>query len=281
MSTVLGEQPDTSTRVWLITGTSSGFGRRLVISVLARGDRVIATARSRQKQQDLLQRIDEKERSNLRFLELDLTEGGDSIKAKIDVAAGMWGRIDVLVNNAGIGYPGLIEEGGTALLRKQFETNVFGVMDVTYATLPHMRAQRRGMVVMTGSRSAWKTEVPAAIHALAETLRVELAQFNIRMVIGIYGQPYFTSNPIVDYDDMRTISARRFASVAGTEKGDPVKAMEVVADVVRGEGVAQGKSWPEYLVLGADAENDVRVKCDKVLAILNEWVDVTRDVNLS
>lgn len=170
-------------------------------------------------------------------------------------------------------------------------------MDVTSATLPHLRASPSACLVIIGSRSAWKTEIigigpyaasKAAVHALTETLTLELAPYNIRVLLvepgafmteGIYGQPFFTSNPIPAYDDMRAASKARFASVPGTEKGDPTKAMQVVVDVVRGEGVAKGRPWPGYLVLGEDAENDVRTKCSKVLKVLDEWVDVARGVN--
>ncbi|RDB25896.1 putative oxidoreductase YusZ [Hypsizygus marmoreus] len=286
-----------ASRVWLITGTSSGFGRRLVTSSLARGDRVIATARSLERLQDLVNSVDPGVRENLRTLQLDVTEGEAVLKAKVDKAAKIWGQIDVLVNNAGIGYPGILEEGGSALLRKQYETNVFGLMDMTAATLPHLRASKNAVLVVIGSRSGWKTELPgigayasskAAVHALTETLSAELAPFNIRVLLvapgsfrteGIYGQQYNTSNPIPANDAIRAVSIQRFHAIPGSEKGDPDKAMEAVVDVVRGEGVAKGRPWPLYLVLGEDAENDVEVKCTKVLKALEDWKDVTRGVN--
>lgn len=117
---------------------------------------------------------------------------------------------------------------------------------------------------------------------------VELSQFNIRVVLvepgafrteGICNQQYFTANPIADYDALRTSSHAIFSSVSGTQKGDPDKAAEVIVDVVRGEGVTKGRSWPEYLLLGNDAETGVREKTSKVLKALDEWVDVTRNVN--
>jgi len=278
-------------QVWLITGTSSGFGRRLVSSALARGDRVIATARDTDKVKGL------PGSDNLRLLQLDVTDCDDVIKARIDEALAVWGRIDVLVNNAGIGLGGLIEEGGIQRFKEQFNTNVFGVLNVTNAVLPHLRERRSGTVVILGSRSAWKTDIPglapycsskAAIHAIGETLAAEVAQFSIRVLIvapgsfrteGIYGNPFFMSNPIMDYDTLRHASAKRFHSVSGTEKGDPVKAAEAIVDVVRGEGMAEGKEWPMYLILGHDCEDAVKTKCAKVLAALDEWKDVTRAMN--
>ncbi|KAJ6551340.1 hypothetical protein B0H19DRAFT_1263997 [Mycena capillaripes] len=281
---------ETPSLVWLITGTSSGFGSCLVASVLARGDRVIATARSL----DALKHLEGN--PNVCVRQLDVTAGAEALTAIVAEAAGVWGRLDVVVNNAGVGYPGLLEEGGSDLLRKQFAANFFGVMDVVSASLPHLRAQKSGTIVVVGSRSAWKTELPglgpyaaskAAVHALTETLTVELAPLGLRVLLvepgafrtAIYGQKYFTANPIADYDAIRTLSATRFASVSGTEKGDPAKAMEAVVDVVRGEGRAKGRPWPGRLALGEDVERDVRAKCQRVLEHMDEWRDVVRGVN--
>ncbi|KAJ6504115.1 hypothetical protein C8R47DRAFT_1316326 [Mycena vitilis] len=278
--------------VWLITGTSSGFGSCLVASVLARGDRVIATARSL----DGLQHLEGKPDVCLR--QLDVTAGAEALKAIVTEAASVWGRLDVVVSNAGAGFPGLAEEGGSDLLRKQFEVNFFGVMDFVSASLPHLRAQNSGTLVIVGSRSAWKPELPgigayaaskAAVHSLTETLAAELAIVSptLRVLLvepgafrtAISGQEYHTSNPIADYDALRTRSVARFATLMGTEPGDPAKAMEAVVDVVRGEGKAKGRPWPGRLALGQDVEQDVRAKCAKVLEGLDEWSDVVRSVS--
>jgi NAD(P)-dependent dehydrogenase (short-subunit alcohol dehydrogenase family) len=123
---------------------------------------------------------------------------------------------------------------------------------------------------------------------MTETLAAELSPLNIRVLLvapgsfrteGIYGQKYYSDNRISDYDEIRDLSSRRFGSIAGNENGDPKKAMEVVVDVVKGEGVAKGKSWPGLLVLGEDAERDVRAKCTKTLQIVDEWRDVSCGVN--
>ncbi|KAL0958957.1 hypothetical protein HGRIS_014269 [Hohenbuehelia grisea] len=285
--------PSDNTRVWLITGTSTGFGRRAASIALSRGDRVIATARSLDKLDDLRSSADD-HADRLHLLQLDVTSGSAAIKEVIDAAAAHWGRIDVLVNNAGYGIPGLLEEGGTERLRLQFETNVFGLMDVTFATLPYMRAQKSGTVVNIGSRSAWRTDRPglgpyssskAAVHALSETLATEVAQFNIRVLLvapgafrteGIYGQQYYTGNPIADYEPLRSASIKALKSVPGSEKGDPDKAMEALVDVVRGEGIAKGREWPGHLVLGEDAEADIRNKAETVIEVLNAWSDVAK-----
>ncbi|KAG2095146.1 uncharacterized protein F5147DRAFT_747773 [Suillus discolor] len=279
-------------KVWLITGTSSGFGRRLVSIVLERGDRVVAAARSLQKIQDFPQS------PNLHLLELDVTSGTTVIKERVDEAAKVWGRIDVLVNNAGVVLLGILEECGVDILTRQFRPNVCGVLDVTNAALPYMRERKSGTVVIIGSRSAWKPEIKvsayasskAAVRAMSETLAVELAPFNIRVLIvepgafrteHIYRNKLDTwTNPIPDHDETRAEMLVRYKAIPGRQPGDPIKAMKLVADVVRGEGVAAGREWPLYLVLGEDAEQDVRNKCMMMLKHLDEWQDAIRDVNL-
>jgi len=283
-------KPVPSNAVWFITGCSSGFGRRLAKSALSRGDLVVATARK-------VDNIQIPTSPNLRTLQLDLTAGFDAIKLKVDEAAAIWGRIDVLCNNAGLGLPGLLEEGGSSRLHTQFKTNVYGTFDVTTATVPHMRAQNQGTVVIIGSRSAYKTELPAfgfycaskaAVHSLGETFAVELAPAGIKVLIvipgsfrteNIYGQPFETSNRIPGNDAMRAKAENAFTSVAGTEKGDPDKAMEVVVDVVRGEGKATGREWPLYLALGEDSEKDIRAKVGKLVRHVDECGDVIRSVS--
>jgi NAD(P)-dependent dehydrogenase (short-subunit alcohol dehydrogenase family) len=168
-------------------GTSSGFGNCLVASVLARGDRVIATARSLER----LSHLQAQGNPNLCVRQLDVTAGAAAIAAVVAEAAGVWGRLDVVVNNAGAGYPGLLEEGGCVLasprslieecvkskrrsdlLRKQFAVNFFGVMDVCAASLPFLRAQRSGTIVVVGSRSAWKPEIPVRLQCSSAVCRI-------------------------------------------------------------------------------------------------------------
>ena len=127
------------------------------------------------------------------------------------------------------------------------------------------------------------------LTALTETLAVELSSFNIRVVLvepssfrteGMLDQEFFTANPIADYDKLRTDAIAAYKSLPATYNEDPQKAAEAIIDVVRGEGVAKGRPWPEYLFLGLDTEADIRGKCSKVLKVLDEWVDVTRNVHL-
>ncbi|KAF7360031.1 NAD(P)-binding protein [Mycena venus] len=173
--------------VWLITGSSGGFGSCIVKSVLARGDRVIATARSLDKIP-----TDFPDTDALRLLELDITAGEKAISEVMKKAVGFWGRIDVLVNNAGYGSQALVEEGGgdEEAIRGELGhilsviwadlfcvpwTNVFGTLDVTAAVLPYMRKERSGTIVMIGSRTSWRPELPV-LHGLLLLLKGRFAR---------------------------------------------------------------------------------------------------------
>jgi len=123
------------------------------------------------------------------------------------------------------------------------------------------------------------------ITVLGESLASELQPFSIRVLIvqpglfrteGIFRYRFDEdTNPISDYDKLREASAAGYHAISGTQKGDPAKGAELIVDVVRGEGAARGRDWPLYLVLGEDAEQDVRAKCGKVLGALDKWRDVS------
>ncbi|KAJ4487889.1 NAD-P-binding protein [Lentinula aciculospora] len=283
--------------VWFITGTTStqGFGAHLVSSVLSRGDLVIATGRSQERLDKLLDK--HQRTANLQVLQLDVTSDPTILKDVINQAVGLWGRIDVAVNNAGNGELGLIEETDTSAMRRQFETNLFGPVEIIKSILPHMRPRKSGTIVVLGSRSVWIGETPvhysaskAAMHAMAEGLASEVSHLGIRVLLlapgafrtDIYSSsPFHRENPISDYDDLRAACVQRFQGIAGHEPGDPVRAMEALVDVVRGEGVAVGKKWPEpgaSLLLGNDAERDFYKRYNKLKAAVSEWSDVIRSM---
>ncbi|EKM58137.1 uncharacterized protein PHACADRAFT_139799 [Phanerochaete carnosa HHB-10118-sp] len=280
--------------VWYITGTSSGFGARLVRLLLERGDKVIATAR-------LLAQLDLPPHENLRLQQCDVTIGLAKLKEKAAEAVAFFGRVDVLVNNAGVGFKGILEEAGSEELRKQYDVNFFGQVDVTNAFLPYMRGCRSGTVILMGSRSSWFPENPtggpyasskAALRGtslMGETLAVELAPFNVRVLITEPGafrtekmlsQPIYEGNRIADYGAVREEMKKRWKQIDGHQPNDPVKAMRVIIDVVRGEGVAEGKDWPLYLPLGPETEVAIRDKCEKITNVLNVWREVVRDTRL-
>lgn len=291
MPSLIPQEPQ---RVWFITGTSSGFGKHLVESALARGDRVIATARSTDKIKSLMS-LPGASPSRLALLRLDVSDSVETIQRTMNYAISIWGRIDVVVNNAGLGMKSVLEEGGSLAAMQQFQTNVFGVLNVTNAVLPHMRERRSGTVVIVGSRTGWHAACPpvgfyaaskAAIHAIGETYAAELAQFGIRVTVvipgsfrtGALGQPITIHKHIPAYDMLREKGRARFNSISGHERGDPAKAMDLLVDVVRGEGRARGREWPMWLFMGQDAYRDVRGKCDAVLRTLDAWEDLSTNL---
>jgi NAD(P)-dependent dehydrogenase (short-subunit alcohol dehydrogenase family) len=173
-------------RVWFITGCSTGFGRLLVEKLHAAGDRVVATARSVQALYDLGREDEER----ILRMPLDVRDGS-TIEAAVAAALERFGRIDVLVNNAGYGYFATQEEGELDEIRQMFETNVFGLIATTQAVVPHMRRQGAGTIVNLSS-IAGKIATPRggfyqaskwAVEALSESLYLEESSFGLHVVI--------------------------------------------------------------------------------------------------
>jgi NAD(P)-dependent dehydrogenase (short-subunit alcohol dehydrogenase family) len=289
-----------SSRVWFITGCSSGFGQRIAQIAVSRNDRVIASARNMDRLKAAFNKAGLTNNENIKLFQLDVTESESSLASKLGEAVKIWGKIDVLVNNAGYGQLCFMEEAGSSQLKKQFDTNVFGLLNVTNAVLPHMRERRSGTIVQIGSRSEWSAETPmkgiyaagkAAVRVFSESLASEVKPFGIRFLIvepgafrteGIYDNGQYTDNQIPDYEPMRKIMTERIAAIPGKEPGDPDKGMEAVVDVVQGTGKAAGKEWPLYLFLGTDAEKDVRNKCKILLDLLDsDWNQITRGVSFT
>ncbi|KAI0349880.1 NAD-P-binding protein [Trametes cingulata] len=287
--------------VWLITGASTGLGLALTERLLARGDRVVATARksSLSRFEPLLSRP-ETDRTRIVILELDITSPLVVLQDVVKQAVDHWGRIDVLVNNAGIGGGvGPSEELRLRvhtslrvdLMLRVMTTNYAGTISITNAVLPHMRSRRAGTVLLVGSRTGYRNEFlgpsayaasKAAVHSYGETLSAELAPFNIRVCVVVPGAfdtgltlPV-VGTPIPDYDEAREELRKR---VEGRKRlpnqGDPVKGMNVLIDVVRGEGKAEGKGGlPLWLFLGSDCLADVKARADKLKRVAEEWADV-------
>ncbi|KAK0499058.1 hypothetical protein EDD18DRAFT_1070799, partial [Armillaria luteobubalina] len=146
--------------VWLITGTSTGLGRDLVLAALERGDKIIATARARS-----LHFLADLKETSAEMLELDVTAPPDDLKKVADKAVAIYGRVDVLVNNAGYILVGAPEESTPEETFDQFNTDVFGALNVTRAFLPHMRARRTGTFVWLGSIGGWRAVPNAGLYS--------------------------------------------------------------------------------------------------------------------
>ena len=230
--------------VWFITGCSTGFGRELSIILLKRGYRVVATARDKAKVEDVVAGHDQTGLA----LKLDVDSEAD-IEAAVKAARDRFGRIDVLVNNAGYGYLAAVEEGDDADVRAMFETNFFGLAALTRAVLPVMRAQKSGAIVNISSiggfigfpGSGYYAATKFAVEGLSESLSKEVAPLGIKVIIVEPG-PFRTDwagrslktpkKPIDAYAETAIARRRQIQGVSGSQAGDPVRASEAIIAAV-------------------------------------------------
>jgi NAD(P)-dependent dehydrogenase (short-subunit alcohol dehydrogenase family) len=234
-----------SARTWFITGSSRGFGREWAIAALERGDSVAATARDTGSLDDLVERFGDR----ILPLKLDVTDRAAVFDA-VETAHRRFGRLDVVVNNAGYGQFGLIEEISEAEARAQFETNVFGALWVTQAALPILREQGSGHILQVSSiggisafpnigiynASKW------ALEAFSQSLAQEVAGFGVKVTLiepGGYSTDWGGSSakhaaPLAAYDEFREQAAEARKARIGTP-GDPVATREAVLKVVDAE----------------------------------------------
>ncbi|HEX3984595.1 MAG TPA: oxidoreductase, partial [Acidisoma sp.] len=268
--------------VWFITGCSTGFGRELVTLLLRQGYRVIATARDVTKIAGLV----EGHEADALALALDVTDL-DAIHHAVKQAEGKFGHIDVLVNNAGYGYFGAIEEGEDAQVRTMFDTNVFGLVDMTKAVLPGMRARHSGFVVNLSSigglvafpGTGYYTATKHAVEAISEAMSQEAAHLGIKVLLVEPG-PFRTDfagrsinmskTVIADYDPTSGERRRQTEARNGRQQGDPVRAAQAIIDVVA------ASNPPLRLLLGNPAIDIARQKLEKLRADFDAWEEVTR-----
>ena len=230
--------------VWFVTGCSTGFGRELSVILLRRGYRVVVTARDKTKIDDI---VAGHEKNGL-ALALDVDKH-DQIEAAVKAAEDRFGRIDVLVNNAGYGYLAAVEEGDDADVRAMFETNFFGLAAMTRSVLPIMRAQKSGAIVNVSSMggfigfpgSGYYAATKFAVEGLSEALSKEVGPLGIKVIIVEPG-PFRThwagrslktpKKPIDAYAETAVARRKQIQSYSGTQAGDPVRAAEAIIDTV-------------------------------------------------
>jgi len=258
----------TAPPVWFITGCSSGFGLELAKQAIERGYRTVVTAR------ELAKLPGHVASDPVLVLKLDVTQP-DQVAAAVKAAEARFGGIDVLVNNAGIGYFAAIEEGDAAEVRKMFEVNVFGLTAMVQAVLPGMRRRHHGCIVNLSSLAGLRG-MPAlgqynatkfAVEGLSEALRREVEPLGIQvMVVNPSGfrtdwagrSANESEHPIEDY--LATAGMVRLAvrASSGKQPGDPVRAVQAIV-----EAVASGKP-PHHLLLGNDAFEGAMAKLDEL-----------------
>jgi NAD(P)-dependent dehydrogenase (short-subunit alcohol dehydrogenase family) len=276
---------DPKDRAWLITGCSTGIGREIAQAVLGRGERAAVTARNPDAVADLVAAHP----GRALGLALDVTDR-KQIDAAVAATEQAFGAIDVLVNNAGYGYMAALEEGEDAEVRKLFDTNYFGVVDLIKAVLPGMRSRKQGHIINMSSMTGLVTNPPNiyysstkyALEALTEGLAKEVAPFGIRVTAiepGAFRTDWATrsmqesATPIDAYAE--TVGARKqLIKLAGDKlPGDPRR----IADAVL--MVAEHEDPPLHLLLGRDVLAAFRQKLADWQTSIDAWESVTKDVN--
>jgi NAD(P)-dependent dehydrogenase (short-subunit alcohol dehydrogenase family) len=272
-------------RIWLITGGSSGFGRHIALAALDRGDAVVATARRIQALDDLVSVAPDR----VHPLALDLTRP-DQVEAAAPAALERFGRLDVLVNNAGHGSVGAIEEIDIGDLRTLMDTLFFGPFALTQAVLSHMRERRSGAIVQMNSAGG-QTAPPGfgaycsakfALEAASEALATEVAPFGIRVLIvepGAFrtefgGGRMHRSRDSGLYTETAGQNRAFIDGIDGTQPGDPEKAAAAILRAL------DEPDAPLRLALGDDAVDAIRAKYDRLRADLDAWEHVSRGVGL-
>ncbi|MBO7743044.1 oxidoreductase [Paenibacillus sp. MWE-103] len=269
--------------VWFITGCSTGFGRALAEAAIQAGHKVIVTARKLDAVTDLVGA----DTDNAMALELDVTKP-EQIARAVQAAADKFGRIDVLVNNAGVGYFSSIEEAAEDETRKLFDVNFWGLMHTTNAVLPYMRGQRSGHIINISSIGGlasfpgvgYYNATKYAVEGISESLAKEVAPFGIRVTLiepGNFRTDWSgrsaakTASAIKEYEAL----IAPFVSGAnhGSEPGDPKKAAQAILRV------AESEAAPLRLLLGAEAYHTVKGKYTALLQTMEEWKDVTMDAD--
>jgi len=281
--------------VWFITGTSTGFGRDLALAAVQRGDKVIATARR-------LSAVEDLKAAGASTLQLDVTSPLEALKSIAKEAHEIHGRIDVVVNNAGYFETGALEENTPEETLKQFNTNVFGAMNVARAFLPYQREAKTGTILWIGSGAGWISVAGCslycatkhAVRAIAESLHDEVAPLGIR---SIYLEPgYFRTSFMAhgkrEFDfrieDYKTVLAPRyeeFEVFGNNQPGDPRKLVQLLIDFVKLEGPFSkekrgGKDIPIGFPVGSDAYTFVSQQLKNKMKVLEDWKDVICSTDL-
>ncbi|MEU5324465.1 SDR family NAD(P)-dependent oxidoreductase [Streptomyces sp. NPDC021056] len=263
---------------WFVTGASRGIGAEIARSALTAGNNVVVAVRNPERIPE-----DLKNSAHVFAVALDVTDN-DSIPRAVEAAVDQFGGIDVLVNNAGRGLLGALEEITDAEARSLFDLNVFGLINVTRAVLPVMRKQGSGKLVHIGSRSGFEGEPGVSLYSaskfavagISEALSVEMAPFGIQSMVvepGVFRTDFLDSSSL-------SVAAHRIAEYDGTpahvtldwidqanhaQLGDPVKGAALIVEV------ASAEKLPTHLYLGRDTIERLEVKIQRIRDDLEPW----------
>jgi NAD(P)-dependent dehydrogenase (short-subunit alcohol dehydrogenase family) len=274
----MGEQDG---RVWFVTGSTSGLGRELVDAVRGRGERVVATARRPEALAGIAG-------DDVLVLPLDVTRV-EAIEPSLDAAVERFGRIDVLVNNAGVGLVGALEETSLEDLRHAMETMFFAPAALTRAVLSRLRTQGSGAIVqissqggrMAGPGVSAYCAAKFALEGLSEAVAAEVAPFGVRVLIvepgnfrtGLLGRSLRAAPPMEEYAATVGVTRSFFAGADGRQPGDPARAAAAIIAALDAEEL------PLRLVLGSDAVDGIRGRNEELAAELARWESLARSTD--
>ncbi|MFN6562974.1 MAG: oxidoreductase [Nostoc sp. ChiSLP01] len=273
-------------RIWFITGSSKGLGRALAEAVLEQGDTVVLTARNPELIEDLAAKFPE----HTLAVQLDVTKP-EEVQEAVKQAITKFGRIDVLVNNAGYGILGAIEEVNNEEVRHQFETNFFGVLELLRTVLPYMREQGSGHIINISSVGGFVgyagtgiyNGTKFAIEGISEALAQEVTPLGIKITIvepGAFRTDFVTRSLVIANSEIKDYEAAIGEMRQGArdildnklefkEPGDPKKAALAIIKVVN------SKNPPLRLALGEDAIYAINAKLESVKTELDAWKEVS------
>ncbi|MFN3005818.1 oxidoreductase [Mycolicibacterium wolinskyi] len=267
--------------VWFITGASRGFGLEIAREALSRGDSVVATARNPQAVYDAIPDAGDQ----LLAVALDVHDAAQ-IDAAVQAAVEKFGRIDVLVNNAGRGLLGAVEEATDEEVRAVYDVNVFGLLAVTRAVLPTLRAQRSGTIINLSSVGGFVSgpgwgvysSTKFAVEGLSEAMTHELAPLGIK-VVAIEPGPFRTNfldgsslaiaaNEIADYAETSGVTRKWADDTNYAQDGDPLKAAKIIVDLPSYD------TLPERIQLGRNAFDRIAAKVERTARDQEAWREI-------
>lgn len=266
----------------LVTGASKGFGFEIVKAALAAGDKIIATVRNRPEQ--LLEKLDH--HPDLFVVTMDVSKEQD-VKTAITEGLAHFGHVDVLINNAGYGMVTAIEEASDAEVRQQYDTNVFGLLNVTRHVLPYMRRQRSGHIINISSMFGFDIIVgwgiygssKFAVEGISKGLALELAPLGIKVTVvepGLFTTDFLSAessvvskNIIADYAETAGQMRTNAPNLHGNQQGDPKKLAQAII------GLMNTDTPPLHLPLGTDSVNFYKDNVLKTGSEIEEWLAVS------
>ena len=270
-------------KVWFITGASKGFGFEIAKAALASGDQVVATVRKNAG--ELAARLDGGNRALV--VTLDVTNEKE-IRAGVQAAIDRFNHIDVLVNNAGYGLLAATEEASAEEVRRQYDTNVFGVLNVTRAVLPQLRKQASGHIINVSSLYGYLNNLPGfglygstkfAVEGISEGLALELKPLGIHVTAvapGLFSTEFVSSDSyqpsavVLDAYSATVGAVRAYiGQFHGTQPGDPAKLAAVIVKL------AASENPPLHLPIGTDSVKNLREKISMITREVDEWESIS------